>query len=418
MVNERDFNAMQMEIFAGSLPSEEEVYNEAYYGRQPELEEVVKTFDSLMVKAKKVPRAKFNPNKTPENKKIEQCFKKLFGLKDFFFYWIPNPGANAFTINFYSIALAGKHKTYLQRTEKSGFYDKDHKFIITAYGYPDTLYSGMTAEELTAFFLHEIGHNFDFSKYQATTYVSDFLMGIIPGLTIEKTVEANNALKKDYFNYLKTEGDKLYKNEDEREVIIKRFDKMIEGMVNRGFFRSFLTALTYFLYNTMYATVLLPVKWVSNLVDLGPKKGEQFADSFATAYGFGPQLISGLNKLGKYGASDFKRKQKMLPVRIIRHFEEAQEEILLGMLECHGTNTERCRDCLRKLKTDLNSEDYRPEMKQALESEIAELERRYQSMLNMTDEEKNTALIFVRHVVDKIFFGSLHLGKIFKPNFY
>lgn len=418
MFIERDFNAMQMEIFAPKLPSEEEVYNEAYYGRQPELLEAVKLFDSLMRRAKKVPRQKFNPNKAPETTKIEKCFQKLFGLKGFYFYWIPNPGANAFTINFYGIVLAGSHKKFIERTDKSGFYDKDHKFIITVYGYPDTLYSGMTGEELTAIFLHEIGHNFDFSKYQITSYISEVLMGILPGITIEDTVEANNILKEDFHTALKTEGDKLYKDEENRKKQIDRFDKMIERMMNRGFFRSFARSLFLFLANSAYATAFLPLKWYMNITDIGGKKGEQFADSFATAYGFGPQLISGLNKLGLYSASNYTKKKKSTPVRIIRNFEEAQEEIALGMLECHGTHSERCKDCLRKLRTDLKSGDYNPKMKETLENEIAELEKRYQAMLNMTDGEKNYALVLVRRIVDKIFFGSLNITKIFKPNFY
>ena len=69
-----------------------------------------------------------------------------------------------------------------------------------------------------------------------------------------------------------------------------------------------------------------------------------------------------------------------------------------------------------KLRRDLKTNDFPPDMRSDLENEIARLEERYEILTSVNDEQKNKMLAIYRKMMDKFFHGSNNFAKFFKPN--
>ena len=111
---------------------------------------------------------------------------------------------------------------------------------------------------------------------------------------------------------------------------------------------------------------------------LGRYGGERGADSFAAKYGYGAEQISALKKLS--------RPENVGAVKVLNSmggfgdFVMDYNEIitdLFGMLSLdpHPNNDVRAQVMIRKLKRDLDSGYYPPELKSDLQKEIVRLEK-------------------------------------------
>lgn len=393
-------------------PEEDAEFTEAYFGRLPELEQISRLFEQLIKKVRSVGVDKSNPNKYKETRDIEKLFAKVFGLKKVYFYWMPDPGANAFTLTFYSIMIGGESKKYLEVDAKKGYYDSSHKSTFTVYGYVDILDGSITGDELTGILLHEFGHNFDYSVYHKVEYIRDALYG----LTAKQyggSIEDLNELKMDYYYQRQHQGDKVYKDQKKRNDTRKRYNKALGIYYNTNTLTEVIRTLYLQLMNFGYVA-LFPFTFILTMQDLGAKKGEQFADSFATAYGYGPDMINALNKMSKVPPNI--KVEKRNPVhRMLKHFNELQLEIFNAMTEVHGTHAERCNDCIKKVKSDIVNNDFPPELRDDLYKELKRLEDQYQEYLTCSPEQKNRILVLWRRILDK-FGGSFNFAALFKRN--
>lgn len=404
------------EGFFHSLQNEEsntETYMEAYYGRLPEFEQISKLFDIMSERATKE-KDRANPNEYTENKQIQKLFAKVFGLKRVYLYWMPHPGPNACTIVIYSIMINSDSEKFIEHDPKKGFYDNSHKSIFTVYGYNDILTYGLTGKELTAIFLHEFGHNFDFSPYHIVEYFQDYLYGLT-AKNIGTDIEKYNDIKLQVKDDLVKEANKLYNHNRTRDRYRRAYNKYLDEDYNKSTSERLKIAIKMLGKNTFMHTLGIPIRLFVNIADIGSKKGEQFADSFATAYGYGPDLLSGLSKLDVVPKA-VKIQAKGPVCDFLRDLNEVQYEVLDSMMEEHGSHAERCRDCLMKLRRDLKTNDFPPDMRSDLENEIARLEERYVILTSVNDEQKNKMLAIYRKMMDKFFHGSNNFAKFFKPN--
>ena len=94
----------------------------------------------------------------------------------------------------------------------------------------------------------------------------------------------------------------------------------------------------------IYALISIPTQ----LSQLDRKKGEQFADSFATAYGYGPELISALGKRGTY--DNVKVTNCGKATVFFRDLNNCLGEIVNCLIQVHGTDQERCKDCIKRIR--------------------------------------------------------------------
>ena len=99
-------------------------------------------------------------------------------------------------------------------------------------------------------------------------------------------------VKENYYDKISYKNDYYYKHSNKREQQNKANDKGLSKMYKINTWLSTILIIP----NIGFNVVLSPF---SQLANLGSKKGEIFADSFASAYGYSVDLISALNKLNK-----------------------------------------------------------------------------------------------------------------------
>lgn len=385
----------------------EDLFNEEYIGKLPEFIKVTELFDKMLEKAKNNPK-KMNPNDWKENEQICKILAKVFGLKRVWFYWIPHDMRNAFTVTVHSFLVLGDSKDLIKYRTGKGFYDTSHRSVFTIYGYCGLLLpeAKMSGKELLAIFLHELGHNFDYSPYHHVSFLAKAM--IKAG---GSTIDQNNSVKMDYYNQVTSNYDYYYsKNDTKRKKEREEYQKVIKKYLNSGLLENFLLSVVKIAYMPLNALVSIPVQFSQ----MDSKKGEQFADSFATAYGYGPELISALRKLGTYDNVKVTNCGKYTV--FFRDLNNCLSEIVNGLFEVHGTNQERCKDCIKKLRNDLNTSDYPKEMKEDLESEIDRLEELYMELLTTNPNDRDKITKSWRRLCDKLFGGAFNVAKWFKPN--
>lgn len=391
-----------------------ELYQEAYYGKLPELEECGKLFDSIIQRARKE-GTKCNPMKYPELRKIEKLFCKLFGFKSTVIYFIPyDSTVNAYTICLFSKMILGEAKDFIEKRPDKGFYDNSHKSFLSIYCYTGMLmeHIGLTGDELLACILHEVGHNFDFSAYHMFDYVVQNILTFgTASIGVKKTssIEHMNGVKLDYLNEVKKEAEYSYDHQDYRNDENERMERNLKRFYDKGKIKLMLG----FLFNVLYAPVGLIISPFVQLGMVGGKMSEQFADSFATAYGYGNELATCLSKINK---CPVKLKDNSKIATVFRDLNSCMVEILFACTEVHGTNQERVKNSIKKLKADLITSDYPPELKDELKKEIAKLEEYYQTLLYATPDEQQKITKSWRRFCDTFFDGGFNFFKHLKPN--
>lgn len=389
-----------------------EVFMEAYYGKLPEFEEIEQCFASIIKKAR-AEKYDSNPNKYPETKRIQKLFAKVFGLKKMILYWVPSNVRNAYTVTVHSLLLFGESKDYIEKRTDKGFYDTSGRSVFTVYAYTGLLQKdiNMSPQELTAVLLHEFGHNFDYSKYHMISFLIDSL--IYPGYAAEVSkndkIEDHNKIKEEYLKNTKKEWDKYYKMKSARKKKDAEYKRVMEKALRTGVFSKTLE----FISNTVMLPVALVLSLPVQLLSLDKKKGELFADSFATSYGYGSDLIIGLEKLGDLSNIKVDHTKAL---DVLRDLNNCMNEIFIGLLEIHGTSQERCKETIKKLESDIKASDFPPELEEEIQNELVKVKDRYQELLTVSENGDDKIVKTWRKICSVIFGGAPNIAKIFKPN--
>lgn len=387
---------------------------EAYYGKLPEFEEIEKLLGIVIEKVRKDPK-KSNPNKFNEMKKIQKLFSKVFGFKKSIIYWEPFTYEDAYTYSMNTfIILANKGHDYIKKGDR-GFYDSSHTSVLTVYlSVGLILTTKLTANELLACILHEIGHNFDFSLYHMIGYYMNNILSLGESYFMTKKYKGNvdevNKEKMKINKQIQKEDNKYY---DDIKKRTKRNNKIMKMLKHSEKLNSIYSILT-LIINTISVPFVLILSPVTQMFTLSGKKGELFADSFATAYGYGTDLIIALEKLG-----DVKKyyNPKSKTMSVLQDLGKFQTEVYIAFNDVHGSNQERCIECKKKLIQDLKRSDFTPELKEELQNEIDKIDSMYKELKTFSGEEKFKITKLWRKINHFLFRGSpMLLQKLFKTN--
>lgn len=383
---------------------------ERYFGQLPEFKEMEYYLQRIIDKIKADPKHS-NPNKFPENEKLQNLMKKVFGVKRSIFYWEPFNIENAYTVACNVLLLIGDSGKYLQKRETTGFYDESHKMVLTIYLYPGVItVSKLTARELLAVILHETGHNFDKSGYHLfSLIINSFLtfgMNILGTLAYKNK---ENKLKLDYYKQVKKEDDPIFDDTKKRDeinnILMKQYKDYYKGLTWR-------TVLSLPL-NIMALPVLAFACPFIQIGGLSSKAGEVFADSFATAYGYGTELVSALEKFN----NTEKYYKPKTPLQIFMNdLGMFQAEVYRAFFECHGSNQDRCKNCINKLKADLKKNDFPPELREELINEINRISAQYKQLISFDEHERYKLTKIWRKINHYLFGGIPHIYRFLKKH--
>lgn len=376
------------------------IITEAYYGKLPEFETIEKCLDKIIIRVKKEGFAKANPNKYPEMKTINKLFCKIFGFKNSYIYWEPDNGPNGATVTMGAYLIYTDKSKYIEKTDR-GFYDKTGTTVLTVYTSLGIIRLGLTSREILSVILHEIGHNFDMSDYQKIEFFG--LKLLHPELkelkeymlaNPEKARQELEDIKLKSFNKNTKKMDKLYGNAKKRQKELdlykpEKYGKIIERVDKRN-----MKFTPLYLLDAVFSPIINVGRAAFPSYASG-KKGELFADSFATAYGYGTELISGLNKMNSEMVNV---NPKSPSKRFFRTLSEFYYEVSSN-IDVHGSNMERCQECIEKLKWDLRHNDFPPELKRELVNEINSLTHMYKEFSRLEPNERYVLLKLYRKFV-------------------
>lgn len=407
--------------------------NEEYIGKLPELVKISKYFDNMLLRASRIPN-KMNPNKWPENAQIQATICKLFGLKRFVLHWSVSAFGDAST--YPDSALFGEDiceaMTQAIRQKGRGFYDTKHQLVFLVFVSTGLLHPNMkmTGPELTATILHEIGHNFDYSLASYSKAVRElYTESIMSGINKRKLkyqgdigdvdspitdmVDTYAELKREQLDMVKYRDSFWYDHQKSRNFHTWH---QIETM------KEYLNDKAEIIANAFYTAkdnIKMMLSKSRNAKERyyakEGRRAEQFADSFATCYGYGPELISAFNKFSDQYTNMVEDTSRV--GKLIRDFDQMNAELNQCYVDEHGTTQSRCKDCIRKLRQDLSSGDYSPEAKSALMDEINKLEDEYNTLVNCDPEFRVSFTRGFRKFIDKFFNGQPEFKKKSNPHY-
>lgn len=433
---------------------DDDLFTEAYYGKDEILLKVENVIDSLLKKMKAEPAGEYT--NSPENKLLCSLFEKKFGFKKVYITWKYSAYTNLPIYTYPHSLVICADGVGIRTDRKKGWYDTTHKRHCYISACTNVAEYNLTAQEYTAILLHEIGHNFDVSPYRLVDTIISMIVAVIEDINIIKgpgalwqsptgrlypvpraplntvnTIIGNSAVG----NVITGVTDKvkhaiigfMMKSKVVRRV--SEYAKRLHGVIAAG------TNLLFLPIEILALPQLVLMSPLTHAMNLLTRKKEVFADSFATVYGYGPEIISGLSKISTYGTSIsgimFKDNSKLHPTvkavfDVVADINSVSCEVinlLVGNGASHGDNATRLESNIDMLKTELSRTDLPEHMKRELEKEIARCTQVLHTILydDTGGDGKRTNIamtVYVRHLIYEIFEGaSDYVAKLF-PSYY
>ena len=394
---------------------------EKYIGRRPELNAIEKQLEKIIKMVNdghfSIINSNFKDdltvkdlNGSDENRKIESLFKKLYKLKDFELIWMYTPIPNACT--------PCKSLQMLDRNYKVDKDGVDYNKKLSVFVSVNTgliTHSKMSAGEVLAIILHEVGHNF----YQAASQLLVSINPVMIGVQVSKGASASAATFSqllgiaigDFLN----PGKWMLKFKNLYNQMIDAFHlRPIENTLNE--FALVVAVFTPKTIRTLAEKILtLPGKLASG--KLNPNEViflysvEKHADSFAVDYGYGMELASALNKLDM--------RENSLPYKIpgfnwFLDFDSLVHDLTLQTLSGYPTIHNRQTTALKRLKEARRDPNISPKLKKELDQQIKAFDEYYENYMNIENDE-NKRRVFTwayRSFINKVFRGNADIREL------
>jgi len=261
-----------------------------------------------------------------------------------------------------------------------GFYDSTHSLNLNVWFRP-TYLRMLTAEEVTAIFLHELGHNLDPAlvdiKYAKVSALSKYLTERKSG----KESEVRPAEGLDGYSIL---------------LLI---------IVTLGI--AIIPLLVYAIYKFFKNLTWTPDEAIAKIQEIirqDKYKGdrihntEAFADNIARMYGFGAPLMSGLEKSEKYYHNRMRsRIQK----------EKDRQKFILDITQdmlfsSHKTDVQRCHQLIREYEADLKDPSIPAKVKKDIQKDLNDLVVILNRYLNEYDDFQNQINRIILEEINKL----------------
>ena len=375
------------------------ILDEAYYGEK-KVRPILTAMEDIVELLKTNPNAEVD--KLSEGKALNKAVQDVFGFKTAKVYWANRPsfGNGPFTMFGARILWSGE-ESLAYGNNPDRLYDSKH--VLKCYIQMDNILVtmlDMTARELTAVLLHEIGHNFDYTPASVFQMWFNFINAIFTGPASILQYFVQNMLQeygRDVLMALMNLDTYITRWIPPVGVIYRAVDKTLFNI--QKFISAMLSPLTLIAVIPTYA-LFSPFNYIQNYFT---RKREVYADSVAAAYGFGPELITGLDKMHSYMT------EANTDLGVLAFFYDLarfQQEAFSFLMGGHTSNQQRMINVMTKLKEDLNDPRIDKDMKKECAKTLAECEVVYKKMLALNPEERDNFTTKFRRMVD-----DWHAGK-------
>lgn len=266
------------------------VLNEAYFGEQPELTRALELLSEFRRKYAIKGRLISSCNSDPLLEKFDDIIADFFGFKSFFLHVYHQMMVDAHTASC-RYKLITSSNSHIRKTSKGYKYDGKISAIVSISTY--LIFSDKFSDrEVMGIILHEIGHNFSDKFSPAIDVYSKLNLIISLPYTVLSIITKGNVEMLAGLSQSFTEfWIKLNKNEVNATVF-----NGLDFLLNLP--KNILTTFINSIPGVMGLNIIGAKLHANDLINIPiGYLDEHIADNFATMYGFGPDLITGLEKL-------------------------------------------------------------------------------------------------------------------------
>jgi hypothetical protein len=373
-----------------------DILMEGYVGKTKNLVEIEKTFEVMIKKYGSkdfFENARMKLNDCPEKKKIERLLEKEFGFASVDILIRPSALPNAMTLPMGYVLREGTGMPKAPTLHGQKWYDTSHTYMALLWMFTEDFNGQFTAGELTAMILHEVGHNFDIT-------ISHFLADIL------------------FWSFCISHGDIL--TPIFRQPIFK-FVMEIQKFIDSIFpVRVILNTIE--MYHKLYSIVAGPFSVFQTILGIAYRfvtepistplnmltgfGQEKFSDSFAVAYGYGPETISMMHKFDTIMMTT----NKNAFIDTYTWIGRIAPTILLMLVDPHPECQTRAKLALEDLEKAANDRSIPPKMRAAIKRDYVAAKKTYDAFLQVEpDKQDAIALRLSRKFKEFAFNGKIDI---------
>lgn len=274
--------------------------------------------------------------------------------------------------------------------------------LVTSYG--------LNSEEMMAMLLHEIGHSFNMNILMTAMMVLSFIHA--PSAFLRMSLNG-------FFNAKVLVSTASFMNRIMPEFLSRIFRKLnvmftsyMQSITPPLFILNFIKTLENTLFNPKLSLNERKIH-LYNIITTGLTgyAAERHSDSFASAYGYGYGLSSGLRKITYMSENTEKMLEKGADTTAF-DIISALGSTLTAFIDPHPATLTRVKNQINKLKRDLAKvED--PDMKKEIETQINQIQNLYDNYF--TKENTTTEMNKYIAMLDKVLKGDDWQSMLFEP---
>ena len=355
------------------------VLNEAYFGKTKGVLKIEKALGALRRKYMGQYFSK-DINLDPGIDDVCRAIEDAFGFGLVQFEVCIEAGINAFTMPI-GTSVDARGSKYMEVDTTNGYrYNKQANFAAIFYITSGLfLNEAFTDAEITAIILHEIGHNFTTSAIDYNGNLN-VLNNVLVGLYTfgVYTVASTNVVKRasiNLNNYMAKTFRRLAEVYNSFKSVIGTWSYIIAEYLKFGEFVNGITMP----FSTMVTTIASNVWSITMRYALFPTRfltgydDERFADSFATMYGYGPEMQTALEKLHDRKYSVYAMDKFISESPLIANYIDLFKLPVLFIIYAFDEHPElpaRMKNACTQIEYDLKNHHFRPAMKARIKHDL------------------------------------------------
>lgn len=383
-----------------SIPT---ILNELYLGKNKDIKELQSHLSNLRRDAMENDTLlKKTGNTSPYLQKFNRKCEDIFGFKTFSMTLVYSPLVNAMTLPIQVAFDINDVNKNFAPTKDNMKYKKEAGYCTIVL-----MFTGLfldpkyTDEEMLAIILHEIGHNFTdpmsqksaiFNNIRKAIMIVDDIITFMS--TLSPAVLLSVAINTNTMKTIMAQSQDRFHSDNKQGTMINDF--IINSFTTMAGYAQFMVSLlnimkdpanyTFSLVRTFVAS-LNPIRLLNNFMGYN---NEKLSDSFATIYGYGPELSSGLLKMHYIPRSGVPAILECANTLMFLPFM-----ILLAPTAIHPDAIVRVKTQIEYLTKEIANETD-PKMKKELQDQIDEMNRSLDNIVLNLRKYKADYMIFNR----------------------
>ena len=370
------------------------VINEVYFGKTKDIQELQHYLTQWRANAYSSRNIINQYNSDPWRMKFEDKMCDIFGFANYELLVVPEKIVNAYTYNIgIRFDITGGKLQKAVMTTKDGFkYDKSYKFSCITRVYEGIfLNDNINDNELLAIILHEIGHNFQevmnekslaFTSIKKTIVIISHIISAISG-NLQELVNLPFFML-DNTNAMSNINIKINRIIYNNKILssIQNTKNYLNGKINSLFRWISLIMVIPNYIRIILGNIINSLNPLSIFLNSIQYNDEKLADSFATMYGYGPELSSGLGKIGYKVYDSYSKINSILAIPLY---------IIVLPLDCHPDTITRMKTQVSYLEKELTNGVHDKATKQEIKNNINEINKCIDDIVNIKTYKLNDA---------------------------